>query len=187
MSRSKRTQCSKQTDIGISRDILTPMKGVFVAAILGIGILAYLIGVRSGRNQEHQNQVGMSGALAATLEQQEKCAKQAEKIANNTPESIKLLLGASKQLPVGSSNHYNVQLNRCFVEIDIDDYPSTSRQLSDAFEGVVYGSFSWHVVEGKKYWEVPPSECWVNDASGKKQQCKSNEEFDALLKPYFTN
>lgn len=154
------------------------MKVVFVIALLGIGVLGYWVGLRNGHNQEHQNKIAMPGALAATLEEQEKCAKQAHEVFK--------LGGWDKKLTTDFSNHYNVQLNRCFVEIDNDEYPWTHRIFSDAFEGGVYAAYSWRVDENKKYWEVPPIECWVNDASGKKQQCKSNEEFDALLKPYLT-
>jgi len=60
----------------------------------------------------------------------------------------------------------------------------TSKTLTDAFEGKVYGNYIWSTQKGKKYWEVPPLECKVTLPSGEEKACHSSDEFDELVKQY---
>jgi hypothetical protein len=118
----------------------------------------------------------------ATLDLQEKCAKQAlEEFREG---------GWEKNPMAGFTNHYNVPLNKCFVLVENTDTKTTpgtiwtNKVLSDAFEGKIYGSYAWHTDKGKKYWEVPPVECKVTMLSSEEKQCGSDDEFGALIKQY---
>jgi hypothetical protein len=119
-------------------------------------------------------------AETVSLEMQGKCAKQA---AVSFTES-----GWKRTALVDYTNHYNAGLNKCFIEITSTEVergtPSHSTILADAFEGNVYGRYLWINSQGKKWWEVSPTECTVTTVSGEEKSCSSSEEFDALLKVY---
>ncbi len=92
----------------------------------------------------------------------------------------------------GYENHYNTKLNECFIMVQNTDAtyaPTiwTHKSLFDAYEGKTYGEYSWHTVKNKKYWEVPPFMCRVVSPSGADQFCKSDDEFQELIKIYMEN
>jgi hypothetical protein len=89
----------------------------------------------------------------------------------------------------GYENHYNTKLNKCFIMVQNTDAtysPTiwTHKSLFDAYEGKAYGDYSWHTVKNKRYWEVPPFMCKVVLPTGEEHWCKSDEEFDELIKVY---
>jgi hypothetical protein len=89
----------------------------------------------------------------------------------------------------GYENHYNSKLNKCFIMVQNTDAtysPTiwTHKSLLDAYEGKAYGEYSWHTVKNKKYWEVPPFMCKVVLPTGEDHFCKSDEEFEELIKVY---
>jgi hypothetical protein len=110
-----------------------------------------------------------------TLDLQQQCSTQAR-------EEFKFL-GWDKQQLASYTNHYNTSMNKCFLEIDNTNYPFVNKTLSDAFEGKVYGEYTWKADKVKKYWEVPPLECKVTLPSGE-EYCHSSDEFDELVKKY---
>lgn len=116
------------------------------------------------------------------IDLQEQCAKQAREQYNQSE--------WSKEPDAGFTNHYNQTLNKCFMLIGNTDAKIdpgtiwTNVTLVDAFEGKVLGSYHWHTEKGKKYWEVPPFQCEVTLPSGEKVFCKSQAEFDDLIKIY---
>lgn len=116
----------------------------------------------------------------ANLEFQKKCADQAAAVFKE--------LGWNKKPWAVYSNHYQPTMNKCFVRIEntaIENHaPSTSINVSDAFEGKVYADYFWLNSEGKKYWEVKPFMCKVTLLSGEEKVCQSKEEFDELVKVY---
>ncbi len=118
----------------------------------------------------------------ASLELQEKCARQAREQYR--------LDGWEKEKMAGFSTHYNQDLNRCLMLIENTDAKTssgtiwTNKTLVDAFEGKVFGTYMWHSDKVKKYWEVPPVQCEVTLPSGEKKICNSSDEFDALVKTY---
>lgn len=118
----------------------------------------------------------------SSLDLQEKCARQAYEQFRQS--------GWDKEPTAGFSNHYDETLNKCFVLIENTDAKTapgtiwTNKTLVDAFEGKVFGTYSWHTVKNKKYWEVPPFECKAALPSGEEKICKSPAEFDELIKPY---
>lgn len=92
------------------------------------------------------------------------------------------------------SNHYNKKLSKCFVLVKqyISNNVSgkfssgTSKDLYDAIEKKVYGSYSWMSDSPKKYWEVPPLWCemYADGNQGNLQACKTEGEFDAFTFTY---
>jgi hypothetical protein len=95
-----------------------------------------------------------------------------------------------KELTANFTNHYNVKVNKCFVEITNmgsdrkPHVPTVNRIVSDAFEGKVYGEYMWMNLKGKKYWEVEPFLCRVTSLSGEETVCTSSEQFDSLIKQF---
>jgi hypothetical protein len=85
-------------------------------------------------------------------------------------------------------NHYNVQLNKCFIETDDTTLHGkaiwNNRNLYDAIEGKQYGAFAWRSDALKKNSEVPPVVCEVDSPQGQKQQCHSEEEYSKLVQFY---
>lgn len=121
-------------------------------------------------------------AQQASLDLQERCAKRAES------EFHKMSFQKSPEAPTFIS-HYNVKLNRCLIETFEYDVPwgvefSNDKFVTDAYEGKLFASYVWRTRTGKKYWEVPPTTCDVTLPSGEETFCKSEEEFDNLVKAY---
>lgn len=86
----------------------------------------------------------------ASLELQEKCAKQAriEFVAQ----------GWNKERLTGFTNHYNSIVNKCFMEVESHGaasqtpfVPTISRTITDAFEGKGYAEYYWSNNTQKKY------------------------------------
>jgi hypothetical protein len=130
---------------------------------------------------------------APSIDKQAKCAAQAKKSFdesdwNNKQQLESLGISVSDR---GYTNHYNSRLQKCFIEMTVqyNTDPSmlwTNKTLSDAYEGKTYGGYSWHTVEGKKYWEVAPFECAIfpDGTEGSLQPCTSEAQFDALIAKY---
>lgn len=115
----------------------------------------------------------------ATLDFQDKCAKQA-KVAFDSERR-------GKDDLTSYTNHYNAKVNKCFIEEYSTQplpFPTVTRVVSDAFEGKEYGQYFWNNPKGKKYGEVPPTLCKVRSLSGEETLCNSSEEFDGLLKQF---
>lgn len=151
----------------------------------GLGLLTYFQSatLREQRAQILQLNVKVqSMPKNATLDLQEKCARQAR-------EEFKLY-GWDKRETAALSNHYNATVNKCFMEIAAADTKSVrgemveSKTVSDAFEGKVVGSYIWGTQKNKKYWEVPPLQCKVTLTSGEEKICHSEKEFDEMVKQY---
>jgi hypothetical protein len=132
--------------------------------------------------QEPPPQLQSRAKATIYFDLQERCAKQAR-------EQFKQL-GWDKQEVAGFTNHYNEKMNKCFMLIQSTDAKSspgtiwTNSVLLDAFEGKELGTYSWHTVKDKKYWEVPPFQCEVTLPSGEIKPCNSEVEFNELIKIY---
>jgi hypothetical protein len=115
----------------------------------------------------------------ASLDLQEKCAKQA---------AIAFHQQGFSENDADYVNHYNVKLGRCFIQITktsmSGNFPATTKSLSDAFEGKEFGSYLWINTEGKKYWEVAPRMCSVTLPTGEERTCTSDTEYDELSRAY---
>jgi hypothetical protein len=123
-----------------------------------------------------------SVAQQASLNLQEKCAKRAQAAFDKMYFQDRTL--------ATFTNHYNVKMNRCFIETEQDwvsegaDIWWSYKFVTDAYEGKDFGSYAWHSDKVKKYWEVPPVQCQVTLPSGEEKLCKSSDEFDDLIKVY---
>lgn len=158
-------------------------------AVVAIGMFAY------HRDQEHdrvireltakidhsQRQIDHSQRQAADLGLQQKCAEQARKEFT--------AWGWAKNPMASFENHCNSRLNKCFMLINdmttMGDETFSNKSLSDAFEGRSYAEYMWHTVKDKKYWEAAPSICKVTLPSGEDTFCRSDVEFDDLIKKLY--
>ncbi|HWY54260.1 MAG TPA: hypothetical protein VNZ03_07340 [Terriglobales bacterium] len=166
------------------------MKNFFLALLfIAVVVLSFITFTQRTALHQEQDQVRQLNAKleeatskAASFDREEKCAKQAREEYRSD--------GWEKREMAGFTNHFNPKLNKCFMEIQDTDAKSspgtifTTKTLSDAFEGKVYGNYSWGTQKGKKYWEVPPLECDVVLPTGEKKICHSSDEFDELIKVY---
>jgi len=155
---------------------------LIVLLLIAVAVLGSLLYIQGGLiHAQKQTIMELSSKIKSNekqmnLDLQAKCADQSRKefVSN----------GWDKRPLTTFSNHYNERLNKCFIEIEDDGVNGTSRVVSDAFEGKVYGNYMWFSKKGKKYWEVPPIMCKVTMPAGEEKLCNSSDEFDALLKPY---
>lgn len=112
---------------------------------------------------------------------QERCGKRCDEVFTKGfgKEGITNSTDKSSQMMSNYTNHYNNKMNKCFMIITSTSYLSKTKDvivmknIFDVNENKDYGS----VV---KYEKRPTTNiCWV---LGKK--CKSEEEWDLLVKPY---
>lgn len=86
-----------------------------------------------------------------------------------------------------STNHYDPKSNSCFMATVVTLVPvgkelSTTKFVTDAFEGSMLANYLWIPKPDKKYWEVPPMECMVKGRDGKENHCDSDEEFQRMVR-----
>jgi len=164
---------------------------VLVISAIGIlGVFAYsqTVALRQQRQQVQELTAKLNSASkVASLELQDKCAKQAGVVSPFNPGQR-------------VTNHYNAKLGRCFVLTQsaswglhpFQDYYTVTRKLTDAFEGKIYAEFAWTRERNGKpqigiqpsLTPAPPQECVVTLPSGEEGTCKSLDEIDALIKQY---
>ena len=152
---------------------------LIAVAILGLFAYSQTVALRQQRRRLQELTAKLDSApKTASLELQAKCAKQAQEYLSQF------------QIPdlIDERNHYNVGLNKCFVETTSASFQfgnhTTSKVLNDAFEGNEYGSYILVVTPNKADWQVAPVECRVTLPSGAETICHSSDEFDALVKQY---
>jgi hypothetical protein len=128
-----------------------------------------------------QKPAGEPQRRLATLTQQKMCDERAEK------EFHKFNPKASSSDDYTS--HYDAKVNVCYMMVHIvltdQNGISVSDTVTDAFEGRGYASYIWINTQGKKYWEVAPTECTVKPRGQANIICKSSEEFESLVDKYF--
>jgi hypothetical protein len=143
---------------------------VLLLTCVGLCLLVYsqATTLRAQRQQIQQlDSKLVAASTTTTIDLQEKCARQSREEYRSD--------GWEKRSMAGFTNHFNTRMNKCFMEIQDTDTTSspgtviTSKTLSDAFEGKVYGTYIWSTDKKKKYWEVPPLECDVILPSGEKK------------------
>jgi hypothetical protein len=109
----------------------------------------------------------------ASLDDQAKCAKQAEKVFEADKVDFKV---NSPEGHISFTSHYNSKLGHCFVEINaVPDGDPISRLagVTDAFERTVFASY-WAVQKTSQN-DIILS-CVVGET-----QCHSRTEFNALV------
>lgn len=111
----------------------------------------------------------------ATLEEQEKCSRLAEKLVGEYERDFK---SAGEVPDISQENHFNSKLQMCFVQVSIVHLNPFSKGLE-----------LWNVVENRRLGEFyqsdgqPVFSCSVTTPTGEKS-CKSQEEFIALARAY---
>jgi hypothetical protein len=70
------------------------------------------------------------------------------------------------------------------MKIESSHTGAVSKSVVDAISREPLAVYLWINNSDKKYWEVPPMECFVFDLKGEKQNCKSDDEFEELIKQY---
>lgn len=85
-------------------------------------------------------------------------------------------------------SHFSTTTGHCYMvttsTTPMNNIPTNSRTLSDAFEGKVCGNYFWINTQGKKFWEVEPKECKLTIPNGEDKICKADGEWDSLVKMY---
>lgn len=84
----------------------------------------------------------------------------------------------------GFQNHYNRKLNKCFINIksariEEDGRLRLYKALYDVYNRKIYGEYSWRPENGKKYWEVKPSSCFMLD-----NPCGTIDDYENFVKTY---
>ena len=143
---------------------------VFLAAIV-VGCDADKVRRLEKENQELAAKLD-AVTKGASLDLQKKCADQSGAI-------YKELGWDTHQLASSYTNHYNQKMNKCFLQIERTGSGSETINLSDAFEGKVYGYY-----ELLPQRRVEPLECKVWLPSGHEKICESKDEFHSLVKVY---
>ncbi|MFA5196301.1 MAG: hypothetical protein WC401_10940 [Bacteroidales bacterium] len=99
---------------------------------------------------------------------QEKCGKSCEEYFRKTYGGL-----TDQQYTYDYKNHYNKNMNKCFILLDSrSPYSGNRKDLRDINENKQYGSF-WRSSKGVITF------CRVS-----KKECESEEEWDSLVKPY---
>jgi len=154
---------------------------LLVIAVAVLGLYAYH--QRDAPRQQQGQLQKLNEKLHATtniasIEPQERCAKQAQEFLS---QFITFDL-------VETRAHFNEGFNKCFVETRTVRFDSGNRSesgvLQDAVEGRDYGSYIFISERNKADLAVPPVVCKVMLPSGERKTCHSLEEFDALVKQY---
>ena len=126
----------------------------------------------------------------ATLPQQKMCAEQAKVSFDDFEKApargLKIITFSTNY-----TNHFDVKTTTCYVEI-FDSFSidggrtiTTSKDVSDAFEGREYASYMWSSDKVKKFWEVKPTLCTVTPRNQDEIICQSDTEFDSLVLKHF--
>jgi hypothetical protein len=148
-----------------------------ILLVVVVGVLSLLV-YRQRRQIQVLSAERDSAPKGASLELQAKCAKQAQEYLSQFE---------SRDV-VETRNHYNIGLNRCFVEtrtvkFEFGNHTET-RVLNDAFEGKEYGLYMFVGRPKKPDYSVEPADCKVTSISGEEVLCHSSDEFDTLVKQF---
>jgi hypothetical protein len=126
----------------------------------------------------------------ATLAQQKMCAEQA-KVSFDEFEKAPTQGLRIMTLSQSYTNHFDIKTTTCYVEIfdsfstDGGKTMTTSKVVSDAFEGREYASYMWSSDKTKKYWEVKPMMRSVKPRKQSEITCQSDDEFNSLVLKHF--
>jgi hypothetical protein len=138
-------------------------------------------------------------ACAQTLDDQERCATQAEKAFQTWKREDRAegeRVGSSLVF-ADYSSHYNTKLQKCLMLVEAQHQLghltqaspsgptfSTTAALTDAYERRTYAVYVWMSRPDKKYWEVPPTSCELIPTPREKRNCATREEFDDFVARY---
>lgn len=135
------------------------------------------------QNQELTAKVNL--LTSDSLELQDKCSKEASDYFSGSSRVRGGIQGNgwSKEPNAFFFDHYSPRLNKCFIEINTrggeDRHFTIMIVVRDAFEGREYGSFFEQGLEPRV-----SRVCWVQLPSGKTKDCRSESEFQDLVKAW---
>jgi hypothetical protein len=169
------------------KNALFAMSSALALALVIVGVFAYrqTAGLKTQVEDSAAQVRELKAKLAArtasdALDLTARCAKQAAEMFRYS--------GLDKNQMGGYISHYNPKLGKCFIQTGsmatFGKTLWTYKTLFDAFEQKQYGDYSWHTDPVKKAWEVPPFTCTVTMPSGEEVFCKSDAEFEQLIKVY---
>lgn len=127
----------------------------------------------------------------ATLAQQKMCADQAKKFFNDSPLKKSPPKPTLVLFPASYVDHYDAKANVCYIAVStiesadgkIIDY---STAVFDAFENTAYADYNTTSDRIKGGADAkPPLICTVEPRDQPEITCKSELEFNALIKKYF--
>ena len=152
---------------------------VIILLLLAVGILGYFARSMNTTIADQQRQIGdiSSKARASSLDLQEKCAKQAALFFKDQ--------WAQEKMAV-YENHYNQQLDKCFVMVHNTSNVSgtfvMSSELDDAFGRTSLGAYV-HFADHTGS-DVGKPKCFFTPPSGGTMTCNAEKEFKELVKAY---
>ena len=159
--------------------------GFLICLIIALTIYSYresrLLGQERLRTRDLSSRTALL-PMNASLKLQDICAKRAQAFYS--------LGGYDRRIVTRFANHYDAKLNRCFVEIGesmVGGQPLSSTSLMDAFENREIGQYVYILRGGTHAPETIVAACHVTTPDGKDRRCMSEEEFEALIKPYLDN
>lgn len=127
------------------------------------------------------------GQAAAHFDMQAKCARDSKVWFNENWGR-----GDKGTLSLSYINHYNKNLNKCFIEVEYHyklggESWTNHESLWDIYENTQYGEFSVthmvYLVKSEGYHDEPS--VGLCEVYGKK--CKTVDEFNDLVRPYISN
>ena len=112
----------------------------------------------------------------ARLEREQQCSKRAEQFFNASAWS-------EKNSGAWYENHFNHKTNKCVILVRSTNSAGTGiflyKTLMDVNDGKGLASWGKQIPPNKADYEVKPFVCDMLD-----KYCKTDEEFDAFVKPY---
>jgi hypothetical protein len=158
--------------------------------IAGLGGLAYLqttdLRQQARQIQELAARLDSIQSKTASADLQDRCAKQA-RVEFEDDQAADEKLGLARNQVTQFENHYNAKLGKCFVKLEswgMKEPIQISVRVIDAFESKGYAMYLWQEDKNKKASAVPPFQCKVTMPSGEERVCRSDDEFDVLIKQY---
>lgn len=147
-----------------------------------VGLIAavFLMGCGAVRTADHE---GADKPAGQDWERIKDCASQAGReftgMGYSRAEASKII--------ASFTNHYDQARSICFMIITSTTSSTesilTSNSLSDAFEGKEYGSYISNLSTARGT-SARLIDCYVLSAGRTKQLCRSEDEFNELVKPY---
>jgi len=157
------------------------MKIAIGILIVIAGILTWQLNAERAMNAQQKSQiVDFTAKLndkreRESLERQEKCATQAEKVFREAGYSL------SKDI---NQSHFNPELNKCFMSFSSTSFDksvySREKWLLDAYELREYAHF---IAMKLSSVDLPP-DCRLIPLAEKEGTCKSESEYDAFVARY---
>ncbi|MDD4954639.1 MAG: hypothetical protein PHP17_01170 [Candidatus Omnitrophica bacterium] len=143
--------------------------------IMSLSVAYYFVLFLPGTNNHKVIEETVSKTTADNVELQNKCFAAASAFFKESGFDSK---------SSGFQNHYNNKLNKCFINIKSakmgeDGRLSFNNLLYDVYNRKKYGEYSWKPEEGKNYWEVKPTVCFMLD-----KDCGAIEDYENFIKVY---